>query len=242
MVLCGALLAGCRQSAPPAPATQLVIVRPATTAPSTTPTRPPKIVTAKPPRIPKSQPAATPPASRPATAPASQPATAPATQPTTQPADLFPGVKGVDAASFGQPIPNPFATIGPEYKAAMKLKGLDIEPLAKLKAIQLTGEHIGTYTKTFVNKKPEIVLVFGPGFITHGDIYSAGPMLATGNAQFGGDITGKGLVWLAENSRPQGVITGCPIILAPTVKHTTLTLKGEAWLGDYGWRPKESGK
>lgn len=238
LALCAAMLGGCEPAAQPkapAPASQPVIVRPATTAPSTTATRPPKIVTAKPPQFPQTPPAG-------ATNPARQPATAPASQPASQPADPFPGVRGVDAASFGQPIENPLANIGPEYKAAMKLKGLDLEPLAKLKAYRITGEHVAAYAKTFVNKRPDVLLVFGPAFITHGDVYSAGPILAIGDAQFGGDITGKGLIWLAENARPPGVITGGPIILAPSVKLTTLTLKGETWLGDYGWRPKESGK
>lgn len=230
MLTCGALMAGCEQPAPP-PVTQPALVSSATTQPGTTITRRPKTIAAKPPRVPKVHPVV---ATQPATVPASQPAS----QPMTQPAAPFPGVKGVDAMSFGQPVANPFANIGPEYKAAMKLKGLDIEPLTKLKAVLLTGEHIGAYTKTFVNKKSDVLLVFGEKFITHGDVYSAGPVLAIGNAQFGGDIIAKGLVWLAEDSRPQGMITGCPIIIAPSVKHTFLTLKGEAWLGDYGWRGK----
>jgi hypothetical protein len=145
--------------------------------------------------------------------------------------------KCVDATVWGQDTPNPFTNITPEGKAMLEERCLDIDKLARYKAVLITGNYCGANRRDFVNTRADVILVFGEGFITHGDVISAGPVLAMGNAHFMGNITARGLAWFVEKSFPRGQTLGAPIIIAPTAQKSQIKLpEGQAWFGDYGWQ------
>ena len=133
---------------------------------------------------------------------------------------------------------NPFTALTEEGKTKLKFRGIDPERLPKLKAVYLTGEYCGADSKDFVNNDPDTVLVIGKGFITHGQVYSLGPILAVENAHFMSNVTGADLVWFADESLPRGQTQGAPVLLAPTAHHSGLyPVNKHVWKGDYGWRP-----
>src|SRR5262249_60011368 len=76
-----------------------------------------------------------------------------------------------------------------------------MEGLLKLEARLITGEYFGAESLDFVNKDTDTILVFAQEFKTHGDVYSAGPVLALDGAVFA-RLVGGDLVWLVEDSRP----------------------------------------
>jgi hypothetical protein len=136
-----------------------------------------------------------------------------------------------------QPVANPFTNLSPEGKARLTARGVAPERLAKLKAVLLTGSYAGAGTKNFVNRDPGTVLVIDGKFFTHGEVYSAGPVLAVGGAHFMGNVTGADLVWFVEESFPRGTITGLPVILSPSASRSQMSPgSADVWHGDYGWR------
>lgn len=149
--------------------------------------------------------------------------------------------KAVDVTKFAKKIPNPFTALTDEGKAKLKLRGVDPDPLPKLNAVFLTGRYCGAGSKDFVNNDPNTILVIGKGFITHGQVYSLGPILAVGDAHFMNNVSGADLVWFVDESFPRGQTRGAPVILAPTARHSQMGVVSEhVWQGDYGWRaPKD---
>jgi hypothetical protein len=147
----------------------------------------------------------------------------------------------VDVKKFASEVANPFTALTEEGKAKLQVRGIDVDRLPKLKALYLTGNYCGADSKDFVNNDLDTVLVIGKGFITHGQVYSLGPVLATDDAHFMGDVTGADLVWFADQSFPRGKTTGSPVILAPTAEHSQMrVVTRHVWQGDYGWRaPKD---
>ncbi len=102
---------------------------------------------------------------------------------------------GTEATTFGQPIANPFAKLAAEGKTTLKARGVDPAALASMRAILISGQYTKANSRTFINKDPNVVLVFGQGFVTDSPIYSLGPILAMGDANLGGGTVGANLVW-----------------------------------------------
>src|SRR5262249_34674966 len=145
------------------------------------------------------------------------------------------GQSGEDTARVCKPIRNPFTNLTKAGKAKLRLRGVDPERLAKLKAVVLTGRHAGL--KNFVNRDPETVLAIARGFTTEGDVYSAGPILAVADAVEVSGMTGADLVWLAGEPIWCLKTDGLPVILAPSAcRSLYVPHRPGLWCGDYGWR------
>jgi hypothetical protein len=143
--------------------------------------------------------------------------------------------KGVDASNWGTDISNPFTNLTDQGKEKLKAAGVDVERLPKLKAVLIAGSQ--TEVRTFVNRNPNTVLVLGRDFLTHGEVYSNGPVLLVEDAHIMGSLIAANLVWFVEESSPRGKIAGSPIILAPSVYDGQMEAKREnVRHGDYGWR------
>jgi hypothetical protein len=144
----------------------------------------------------------------------------------------------VDVRQVAKEVANPFTALTEEGKDKLKFRGLDPTRLPKLKALYLTGEFCGRSSKDFVNTDPDTVLVIGKGFVTHGEVYSLGPVLAIGDAHFMSNVTGADIVWFTEQSCPGGETRGAPIIFSLTASHSSIGPRTKnVWHGDYGWRP-----
>jgi hypothetical protein len=147
-------------------------------------------------------------------------------------------VRGVDVRDHARPVVNPFTNLTDLGKKKLKARGIDVERLGGLKkALYLTGDHRWADRKTFVNTEPDTVLVLGKGFVTHGPVFSLGPVLAVDGALLMAGATGADVVWFAEESCPCSTTTGAPVILQPTAGRFSLRAGSKhVWHGDYGWR------
>jgi sugar lactone lactonase YvrE len=142
--------------------------------------------------------------------------------------------KGMDASERGRPVANPFTKLSRAGKAKLRIRGVDPERLAKLKAILVTGPPPGENAEALVHRDPDTVLILGKGF--SGEVFSLGPVLAVEDA-CGGAVIGADLVWAAEKAYVATNPIGLPLILAPTVRHFLLApVCPDVWWGDYGWR------
>ncbi len=143
--------------------------------------------------------------------------------------------KGMDAAERGRPAANPFTKLSRAGKARLRLRGVDPERLAKLKAVQVTGPAPGENAMSVVNRDPDTVLILGKGFGAE-EVFSMGPVLAVEDAGWG-TLTGTDLVWATEKANVGTNPIGLPLILAPTARHYLLApVCPDVWWGDYGWR------
>jgi hypothetical protein len=148
------------------------------------------------------------------------------------------GAEGRDINLAGETVTNPFASLTEEGRVKLRARGIDVNRLARLEAKLLAGYYYGNPV-TFVNKKAEILVVVDGSFRTHGDLYSLGPILATGKAQFMGPVIGADLVWFLDNSSPRDETLGLPIILAPGANQCEIRPGCEyIWYGDYGLRSR----
>lgn len=156
-------------------------------------------------------------------------------------ADQVKKAQAVDVTPFAKQITNPFTALTEEGKAKLKLRGINVDRLAKLKAVYLVGNYCGAASKNFVNKDADTILILGKGFVTHGQVYSLGPLLAVDDAHFMGDVAGADLVWFTGKSFPRGQTSGAPVILSLTAGHSQMRIMSKhVWHGDYGWRaPKD---
>jgi hypothetical protein len=179
-------------------------------------------------------------------------ATAPADNyPTTRPANHLhirisgnafnnngpaPANRTIVATDAGKPVDNPLARLSPEGVALLKTRNVDIQPMQKMKAVLITTKYLGAARRDIVNKDPNLILVFGKGFNTHGTVTSVGPIVATDDAMFMNAVTGDSLVWFADESFPRGDTTGSPIICGPKAHINQAKWKSdEVWIGTYGW-------
>jgi len=143
----------------------------------------------------------------------------------------------VDVTQVARKVANPFTALTEEGKTRLKFRGIDPDRLPKLRAVYLTGNYCGAASTDFVNNDPNTVLVIGKGFVTHGRVYSLGPLLASDDAHFMGEVTGADIVWFVDQSFPRGQTRGAPVILAPTAHHSQMGVGTKhIWQGDYGWR------
>jgi hypothetical protein len=145
--------------------------------------------------------------------------------------------RGVEASRGGEDVANPFTNLTAQGREKLAARGIDVGQLRKLKAVLLTGSYCGADSVTFVNRDPDTILIIGKGFVTHGSMYSLGPILAVEDAHFMGDVTGADLVWFVDKSFPRGTTTGLPVILAPSARRSQMHPgSADVWFGDYGWR------
>jgi hypothetical protein len=140
---------------------------------------------------------------------------------------IGPASERINAKNWGEDIANPFTNLTDEGRERLKARGIDVERLMKLPARLLIGNYCGASRKHFINKDPDTILVLGKGFVTHGKVYSLGPILAVADAACSRDVVGANLVWFVEDSRSPEEMLGRPLIVA-------------ARDGDYGWRRPEN--
>jgi len=78
------------------------------------------------------------------------------------------------------------------------------------------GEFLGGSTTDFVNPDPKTVLVI-QNFHTHGDVYSAGPIVTRGETHFQGNVISEDVIYFGERAFPSGIVVGSKIYLEPSV-------------------------
>jgi hypothetical protein len=148
-------------------------------------------------------------------------------------------VEGVDATTWGESIANPFTALTEEGKKKLRAEGVEVDRLSRMKARLITGSYYFGPGKTFVNRDPDVILVFAR-FSSYGDVHSVGPVLAADDTSFMGQIRGAGLVWCLDDSYPRGRTSGMPLVVAPSVVRHLGKLDADALRGDYGWKaPKD---
>jgi hypothetical protein len=153
------------------------------------------------------------------------------------PASVVKATEGVDLTMAGHAIANPFQHITADGAAKLKARGIDVEALKRMKARMITGSYAGAKARTFVNRDPNMIMVFGEDFFTHGGAYSLGPVLLMNDAHFMGPIVSSNLVWCVDNAFPREVTVGKPVILCPSAYFSQVKLfESEVWHGDYGFR------
>jgi hypothetical protein len=151
--------------------------------------------------------------------------------------------EGVDAVAWGESIANPFTNLTEEGKKSLRREGVDVERLLKMRARLIAGDYAGARSKSFVNRDPDTILVFGKGFVTHGEVHSVGPVLAVEDAHYhcNSIVRGADLVWFVASSSPCRWTSGAPLVVAPTVSIDPMNPPyGDILHGDFGWRaPKD---
>ncbi|MCK4601198.1 MAG: hypothetical protein KAU28_01945, partial [Phycisphaerae bacterium] len=142
---------------------------------------------------------------------------------------------GTNAARWGQDIANPFSAISEDGVKMLSDRGIDVAVLQQMKAVYITGNYCGSRSRDFVNRDPNVIIVFGKDFITHGNVYSRGPVLAMQNARLG-NVYGTSVVWFVDESGPRRELGGAPIILQPEANVSRIATIGDAvWQEDFQW-------
>ncbi|HIQ06841.1 MAG TPA: hypothetical protein EYH35_00090 [Thiotrichaceae bacterium] len=72
----------------------------------------------------------------------------------------------------------------------------------------------GSKAIDIINKDPKTILVVGSGTVTHGGIYSLGPIVLIGKTHIMGDIYSPKLVWLGLNVTLSSRVIGLPIVFS----------------------------
>lgn len=106
----------------------------------------------------------------------------------------------IDAIQYGVQIRNPFNKLPPNVAEAMLAGGLDLNGMARYRAIYVGGMLAGASARKLINSDPRTVLVIGNGTIAHDEVYSRGPVVILGNAQLTGGIYGESLVWYSDKA------------------------------------------
>lgn len=106
----------------------------------------------------------------------------------------------IDAIQYGIQIRNPFNKIPPNVSAAMLADGIDLQGMARYRAIYVGGMLAGASARKLINNDPRTVLVIANGAIAHDPVYSRGPVVILGNAELSGGIYGESLVWYSDKA------------------------------------------
>ena len=125
--------------------------------------------------------------------------------------------RALDVRRVAKPCRNPFEDVAVEDCPAWKACGVDVPRLAALRAVRVEGDFCGTYGRTLLNRDPATVLVLGSPFVTHGGVYSLGPVVALEGAHFMGNVVADAPVWFRDESFPRLVVFGRPIVLDASV-------------------------
>lgn len=106
----------------------------------------------------------------------------------------------INAIKYGVQIRNPFNKIPPNVSAAMLAGGINLQGMARYRAIYVGGMLAGASARKLINSDPRTVLVIGNGTIAHDPVYSRGPVVILGDANLMGGIYGESLVWYSDNA------------------------------------------
>ncbi len=147
--------------------------------------------------------------------------------------------RSVNAGNVGMTIENPLVKLEPRGVTIFKNRNVDIAGMQKMKAVELNQQFTGSNRRDVVNDDPNLVVVLGKKFATHGNVQSAGPIVIESNNGVMGDVDGRSIVWFVGDAVPRGEIHGTPIIVGPGTFIMQGKLKSpEVWMGRYGW-PEE---
>jgi len=144
--------------------------------------------------------------------------------------------QAIEATEAGKPTDNPLTNLTPGGIALLKKRGVDIESMQKMKAVLITETYTGAARRDVVNKDANLIVVLGKGFVTHGTVTSAGPIVAVDDANCMGDVHGDSVVWFTGKSMPRGDTSGSPVICGPNVSAFSASRwsGNEVWIGTYG--------
>lgn len=101
-------------------------------------------------------------------------------------------------------IRNPLTQLPPQSYADLQKKGIDIKAMSHYKARYIAGSLTGSNSIDIINRDPTTILVIGSGTVTHGDIYSLGPIILVGKVYLMGAIYSSDLVWLGSKVQTSG--------------------------------------
>jgi len=151
--------------------------------------------------------------------------------------DHIMSIEGKDASRWGTDMENPLARVTDRGVEMFAKRGIDIRKMAGFKTVLITGNYCGANSIDLVNTDPEVLLVIGEDFTTHGDLFSLGPVVAMANSHFMGKIISTSLVWCIDESFPRDLTIGFPLVLSDTAETSQIeTITKEVWRGDYGLR------
>lgn len=102
-----------------------------------------------------------------------------------------------------------------DLRKRLTRRGCKAKEIARLKYVQLQGEYFGTAMKDFINWQPDVLLVIGPHFGTHGQIISLGPVLAIGEAN-NGNLASQQWIFFDDNSSAYPEVGGSEIFISAT--------------------------
>lgn len=80
----------------------------------------------------------------------------------------------------------------------------------------ISDDYCGASSTDFVNTDPRTVLVI-QHFHTHGDVYSAGPIVTRGKTHFQGNVISEDVVYFGGQAFPREIVVGGKIYLEPSV-------------------------
>ncbi|MBI3098376.1 MAG: pentapeptide repeat-containing protein [Planctomycetes bacterium] len=129
----------------------------------------------------------------------------------------FRSAVGTDIASGGTEMENPLRAVADTYAEAWKKAGLDLERAKKMKCVRIDGHFAGAGSQDFVGADPDLLLVLGEGFYTHGNITTAGPVLALGEAGGGTMFVSGTWIFFSDESRPPWRVFAPQVMIGPNV-------------------------
>ena len=129
------------------------------------------------------------------------------------------------ASALGSPCPNPFREADLRAFEIPEATGIAVNSFTNLSAVGIHGQYYGANMINVINDDPSVVLVVGPDFEGHGDIYSRGPVVIDG-AHLMGNVFAEGPIWLRHRACPRGNVAG-QFVFAET---TTDGSQGHSWL------------
>jgi hypothetical protein len=129
------------------------------------------------------------------------------------------------ASELGAACRNPFLDIDPRGLPCWNAPGVSWTVLTNLSAVRVRGEFYGAQSIDVVNSDPSLVVVLGPDFAGHGDVFSKGPVVVDA-AMLMGSVYAEGPVWLRNHAHPREKVVGQTIFAETTLNGSS----GESWL------------
>jgi hypothetical protein len=129
------------------------------------------------------------------------------------------------ASEIGEMAANPFMELDESSLCFWKAARITLAALASLPARRVRGQYYGTQSIALVNEDPGIVLVLGPDFAGHGDVYSNGPVVVDG-AHLMGSVFSDGIIWLRNGAFPRATVAALYIFAETSVNVS----QGQSWL------------
>lgn len=123
--------------------------------------------------------------------------------------------KPVLLKDYGVPIRNPFRQLPTTAEQIIIKAGIDIKTMSSYKARYVSGHLTGARSLNIINTDPTTILVIGTGTVTHGGVYSRGPVVVVGDVNLMGALYSKDLVWGGDAAG-----RGTPSIGLPIVRQT----------------------